>query len=82
MEEYFNKNEEIKPISVFVKLNEKNEIIDISSNIFLNNIDGWIKVDEGYGDKFAHAQSQYFDKPLNENGKYNYKYNNGEIINL
>lgn len=82
MEEYFNKNEEIKPISVFVKLNEKNEIIDISSNIFLNNIDGWIKVDEGYGDKFAHAQSQYFYKPLNENGKYNYKYNNGEIINL
>ncbi len=78
MEEYFNES-----IKVYIKVNEKNDITRIGSSIFLNDVSGWIKIDEGYGDKFAHAQSQYFDKPLqSENGKFNFKYINGEVVGL
>ena len=70
--------EEIKqePIKVYVKVNINNEIIEIGSSIFIQDTAGWIEIDKGYGDKFAHAQSQYFDKPLmNIDGTYNYKIN-------
>ena len=75
--------EEMKeqPIKIYVKVNENNEIIDVGSSIFIKDLNGWIKIDEGFGDKYAHAQSQYFDKLLiNENGVYNYKYINNKII--
>ena len=65
-----------QPIKVYVKVNTKNEIIDINSSIFIEDLIGWIEIDEGFGDKYSHAQSQYFDRPLqNEDGTYNYKYN-------
>ena len=60
-------------IKVFVRINENNEIVEIGSNVFINDLTNWICVDEGYGDKFAHAQSQYLNKPLmNEQGAYNF----------
>lgn len=58
-------------ISVYVKLNEEGFVTDVNSDIFISNFEGWQKIDEGYGDKYAHAQSQYFEKPLiDENGNY------------
>ena len=71
-------------IKVFIKIdyNTKN-IIDINSEIFIKDLTGWIKIDSGYGDKYAHAQSQYFDKPLiAENGDYNYKFIDGKIKSM
>ena len=68
-------------IKVYIKINNKNEITNIDSNIFVKNLDGWIYIDSGFGDKYAHAQSHYLDKPLtDENGNYNYKYINGGIV--
>ena len=62
-----------KPIKVYVKVNENKEIIDVGSSIFIKDLNGWIKIDEGFGDKYAHAQSQYFEKPLiNDQGIYQY----------
>lgn len=74
--------EEIKeqPIKVYVKINANNEIIEVGSSIFIKDLTGWIEIDEGYGDKYSHAQSQYFDKPLtNEDGTYKYTYENGKV---
>lgn len=70
----------LKPIYVYAKLNNANEITDINSDIFIKNFSGWTKIDVGIGVKYAHAQNNYFDKPLMSNGKYNYKYQNGKII--
>ena len=68
---------------VYIKINTNNEIIDINSSIFIQNFTGWIEVDSGFGDKYAHSQSHYLDNPLiNDEGEYNYKYENGEIKNL
>ena len=74
--------EEIKeqPIKVYIKVNANNEIVEVGSSIFIKDLTGWIEIDEGYGDKYSHAQSQYFDKPLmNEDGTYNYAYENRKV---
>ena len=70
-------------ISVYIKTNANGYITEVGSDIFIKDTTGWIKIDEGNGDKYAHAQSQYFEKPLvNENGAYGYKYENGGVIAL
>lgn len=75
MEEYIE-----QPIKVYVKVNDKNEIVEINSDIFIQDITGWIEIDSGFGDKYAHSQSQYFDKPLvDDEGNYNYKYENKKV---
>lgn len=69
-----------QPIKVYVKINENKEITEVGSSIFIEDITGWIEIDSGFGDKYAHAQTQYFEKPLiNDDGSYNYRYINGEI---
>lgn len=70
-----------EPIKVLIKTNDKDEIIEIGSSIFIKDLTGWVEIDSGFGDKYAHAQSQYFDKPLiNEDGRYSFKYINGKVV--
>lgn len=67
--------EENNKIGVYVRTDSNNNIIEINSDIFISDLTGWIKIDEGVGDRYAHAQSQYFDKPLvDDNGNYNFKF--------
>ncbi len=57
--------------------------MNINSNVFIRDYTNWIKVDEGNGNKYAHAQNGYLNKPLfNENGTCNYKYINGKIVEV
>lgn len=61
------------PIKVYAKVNDKNEIVNVDSDVFLQDVSGWIYIGEGYGDKYAHAQTQYFDRPIKtSDGKYSY----------
>ena len=70
----------IKKIKVYVKTNSRGYITDINSDIFIKDFNDWKKIDEGYGDRFAHAQSEYFGNSLiNENGNYRYKLPNSFI---
>ena len=70
-------------IKVYVKINEQNIITDINSSIFLNNIEGYTQIDEGSGDKYAHAQGNYLEKSLvDESGRFNYKFEDGKILEL
>ena len=62
-------------IKVYLKTDDNNNIIDINSSVFLTDLTDWIEIDEGTGDKYAHAQNYYFDKPLvTETGIYRYQY--------
>ena len=67
---------------VYVKVNADGYIIEVGSNVFIRDYIGWILIDKNVkGDRGAHAQTQYFDKPLmNDDGTYNYKYEDGKII--
>lgn len=70
-------------IKVYIKTNENNIITDINSSIFLNSIEGYTQIDEGSGDKYAHAQGNYLEKYLvDESGRYNYKFEDGKILEL
>ena len=65
---------------VFIKTDSKNRITAVNSEIFISDFSGWTEIDSGDGDKFAHAQGNYFPKPImDENGIYRYKFENGVI---
>lgn len=69
---------------VYVSLQD-GYITSINSEIFLSQdeIQAMSKIDQGHGDKYAHAQSQYLDKELvDEHGRYNYKYVEGKVVEI
>lgn len=49
---------------VYVKTDEKGRIISVNSDAFLPDTDGWTQIDEGNGDKFMHAQGNYFPQSI------------------
>ena len=60
---------------VYIKTDSNDSIIAVNSSDFLSDTTGWIEIDEGLGDKYHHAQGNYFEKSLvDNNGLYNYKY--------
>lgn len=70
---------------VYVRVNENNVIIQIESNLTLSDTSGFIYLCEGAGDKYAHAQGNYFpkEKPImNIDGTYNYKLVNNIPVEL
>ncbi len=54
-------DESLKPIGVYAKYDQNGNITEVNSDIFIRDFTGWTKIDEGYGDRYAHAQSQYFE---------------------
>lgn len=59
---------------IYVKINQQLIIVDINSSEFILCDENWIQIDSGKGDKYHHAQNNYFDKPLvNIDGTHNYK---------
>lgn len=65
---------EMKPYIVYVKLDDANCITAVDSSAFLTDTDGWTEIDSGYGDRYHHAQGNYFDKPImDERGIYRYR---------
>ena len=71
----------MKPYEVYVQTNENDYITAVNSSAFLTDTSGWIKIDEGYGDKYHHAQNNYFDKPIfTESGVYRYKLVDGKAV--
>ncbi|MCM1061612.1 MAG: hypothetical protein NC452_15190 [Eubacterium sp.] len=76
-----NDTYETRSYEVYIKVDDQNNIIAINSSAFIVNLTGWIRVDEGKGDKYHHAQGNYLNKPIyDENGLCNYKYIGGEIV--
>lgn len=70
----------IEPYKVYIKINEYGVITAINSSAFLSDTTDWIEVDEGYGDRFHHAQGNYLLTSLiDENGFYQYEYEDGVI---
>lgn len=63
---------------VYVRVDKNSNIVDINSDAFLEDVYNWIPIDEGYGDKYHHAQGNYFPLPLyGTDGCANYKLADG-----
>ena len=59
---------------VYVKPDGQNRITAVNSSAFLQGTQGWTPIDSGYGDRYHHAQGNYFPKPvIDERGIYRYK---------
>ena len=70
MEEYIE-----EPIRVYVETNAEGYITKVFSSDFEQPKETSIFIDSGFGDRFRHAQNQYFDTPLlDEKGNYVIKY--------
>lgn len=75
------KNNEYK---VYISLQD-GYITSINSEIFLSQeeMDSMAEIDQGQGDKYSHAQSQYLEKGLvDKQGRYNYKYVEGKVVEV
>lgn len=76
--------EELK-YKVYVITDENKCIINIESDLTLKDTEGYIQIDEGSGDKYVHAQRNYFpkEKSLRDNlGRCNYKLIDKKVIEL
>lgn len=59
---------------VYVKTNSIGYITAVNSSAFLTDTSGWTEIDSGNGDKYHHAQCNYFPKPIiTDGGAYRYK---------
>lgn len=66
--------------SVYIKTNKNKDITFITSSLVSDQGDK-IKIDEGIGTKYSHAQQNYLSKPIqNLDGSYNYKYIDNHIV--
>jgi hypothetical protein len=73
--DYFN-----EPYRVFVAINEDGLVTAVNSSAFLTDPTGWTELDSGHGDKYHHAQGNYFEKPiLTAGGAFQYKMVDGDL---
>lgn len=67
--------------TVYVKANQDGYIAAVNSSAFLPDTEGWVEIDQGYGDKCRHAQGNYFSKPIyTDSGVYRYKLADGKPV--
>ena len=67
--------------NVYVKITDDHYIIAVNSSAFLIDATGWSEIDSGTGDKYHHAQGNYFPLPImTESGAYRYKMVDGQSV--
>lgn len=73
--------DQLPPYNVYIKTNIDNYIIAVNSSAFLTNTKDWVEIDSGYGDKYHHAQSNYFPMPIiTDNVAYRYKLIDSKVV--
>lgn len=66
---------------VYVKVNSKSQIVEVNSSAFLENVAGWVEIDEGTGDRYRHAQGNYLPGALyTKDGIPRYKLVDGQPV--
>ena len=67
--------------TVYVNPNDPGYITAVNSSAFLHDTAGWTEIDSGYGDKYHHAQGNYFPHPIiTDGGAYRYKLVDGKPV--
>lgn len=71
----------MKKYAVFVKTDDLGHITAVNSSAFLGDPAGWTQIDEGSGDRYHHAQGNYFPQPIiTGSGVYRYKLTDGTAL--
>ena len=70
--------------TVYIKVDEQNRVLRCEGGYTISNIDNvdeWLQIDEGEGDKYNLCQSNYFDGGLfTEDGLCRYKWTGTEAV--
>ena len=70
----------MNPYIVYAKTDSGGYITAVNSSAFLPDTSGWTEIDRGYGDRYHHAQGNFFPHPLiTEGGAYRYKLIDGMV---
>lgn len=68
------------PYHVYVQTDEQGRITAVNSSAFVS-ADWGTEIDQGYGDKYHHAQGNYFPGPIyTEDGIPRYKLQDGQAV--
>lgn len=71
----------MEPYIVYAKTDSSGYITAVNSSAFLSDTTGWTEIDSGYGDKYHHAQGNYFPQPIiAEGGAYRYRVVDGKPV--
>lgn len=66
---------------VFVKPNDNGYITAVNSSAFLADTTDWVEIDRGNGDRYHHAQGNYFPESImTMGGAYRYKLVEGAVV--
>lgn len=66
---------------VYVTTDANGYITAVNSSAFLPDTTGWTEIDRGYGDRYHHAQGNYFPLPIvTDGGAYRYKLVDGQAV--
>lgn len=69
------------PYIVYTKTDSSGYITAVNSSVFLHDTAGLTEIDRGYGDKYHHAQGNYFPQPIiTMGGAYRYKLVDGKPV--
>lgn len=69
------------PYVIYIKLDDENRITAVNSSAFLLDVTEWTEIDSGYGDKYHHAQGNYFPMPIMDmRGICRYKLEDGKPV--
>lgn len=68
-----------EPYSVYVQTDEQGRITAVNSSAFVDAEWG-AEIDQGYGDKYHHAQGNYFDQIYTDDGIPRYKLEDGKPV--
>lgn len=64
----------MNPYIVYAKTDSGGHITAVNSSAFLTDTTEWVEIDSGYGDRYHHAQGNYFPQPIiTDSGAYRYK---------
>ena len=70
-----------QPYKVLVLVDASGRVVEINSDAFVTDTDGWVEIDSGWGDRYHHAQGNYLPGTLmDERGIYRYKLVDGKPV--
>ena len=71
----------MKPYIVYAKLDDAGRITAVNSSAFLTDVTEWTQIAKGHGDRYHHAQGNFFDKPImDDRGIWRYKLEDGKAV--
>lgn len=65
---------------VYARVDDRGRILAVGSSAFLRDLDGWVEIDRGAGDRYQHAQANYLPKLRDVRGIPRYKIVDGKVV--